>query len=196
MTVSQSLAPCGTAVLDANVLAPLVKRRVMLTLSQLGLYCAVFTPRLLDEARHAQGRFSHGRAERYRSEVATLQNTDMCAPDPADLPEISLPDRDDLHVLAAAVEYGASVIVTENIRDFPRRHLTPLGVEVLPPDRFAERAIAMGHLPLADIYTRLSTALDDQDTEDLLALLQRGGLKRTVRLLSPPSETAVTSNRR
>ena len=45
-------------------------------------------------------------------------------------------DSGDLHVVQAARDAQASVIVTENARDFPLRHLRPLGIERLSPDAF------------------------------------------------------------
>ena len=41
------------------------------------------------------------------------------------LPGITLPDPNDRHVVAAAVECGASLIVTWNTKDFPARGLRP-----------------------------------------------------------------------
>jgi hypothetical protein len=56
----------------------------------------------------------------------------------AHIPTLTLPDEDDRHVLAAAIEAGASVIVTLNLKHFPRRNLTPYGIRPLPPDAFLE----------------------------------------------------------
>jgi hypothetical protein len=52
------------------------------------------------------------------------------------IPALTLPDPDDRHVLAAAIEAGARVIVTFNLVDFPRTELEPHGVEAVHPDDF------------------------------------------------------------
>lgn len=49
---------------------------------------------------------------------------------------ITLPDPGDRHVVAAAAEAGASVIVTWNVRDFPAAELRRHGLRKLTPDRF------------------------------------------------------------
>ena len=55
--------------------------------------------------------------------------------------QLALPDPDDRHVLAAAICAGATVIVTENVDDFPSETLAPLGVEALTPDQFVGRLL-------------------------------------------------------
>ena len=47
-----------------------------------------------------------------------------------------MPDPDDRHVLAAAIEAGAEAIITFNLRDFPIHLLAPFGVAAHHPDRF------------------------------------------------------------
>jgi hypothetical protein len=54
----------------------------------------------------------------------------------ARIPVLCLPDENDRHVIAAAIEGRASVIVTYNLRDFPREALAPCGVRPIHPDAF------------------------------------------------------------
>lgn len=56
----------------------------------------------------------------------------------ARVPALTLPDEDDRHVLAAAIEAGAETIVTFNLRHFPRKALAPYDLRALPPDLFLE----------------------------------------------------------
>lgn len=49
---------------------------------------------------------------------------------------VSLPDPDDRHVVAAAIESGAALIVTWNTRDFPARALLPHRLRAQRPDAF------------------------------------------------------------
>ncbi|WP_395666313.1 PIN domain-containing protein [Methylocella sp.] len=59
------------------------------------------------------------------------------------IPTITLPDADDRHVVAAAIEAKASHILTWNLRDFPAEALKSHGLVCQTPDAF-----------LADIYDR------------------------------------------
>jgi hypothetical protein len=52
------------------------------------------------------------------------------------IPNLALPDKDDRHVLAAAIQCGADAIVTFNTKDFPRDVAARYGLEILHPDDF------------------------------------------------------------
>ena len=52
------------------------------------------------------------------------------------IPQLNLPDPDDHHVLALAIHTGAKFILTSNRKDFPKRVLDPLGIDVLTPNQF------------------------------------------------------------
>jgi hypothetical protein len=62
----------------------------------------------------------------------TRQLMDKAAPDALVtgyqhlIPGLLLPDKDDRHVLAAAIRCGASLIVTCNLEDFPAEALSPI----------------------------------------------------------------------
>jgi predicted nucleic acid-binding protein len=47
-----------------------------------------------------------------------------------------LPDPDDRHVFAAAIQCHASMIVTLNLKDFPTKSLKPYGIQAVHPDDF------------------------------------------------------------
>jgi len=49
---------------------------------------------------------------------------------------LTLPDPDDRHVLAAAIETGADAIVTENQKDFPADVVRPHGIVAVRADAF------------------------------------------------------------
>src|SRR5271170_5373088 len=52
------------------------------------------------------------------------------------IPGLVLPDKDDRHVLAAAIRCGASLIVTCNLADFGAEALSPFDIEARHPDEF------------------------------------------------------------
>jgi hypothetical protein len=60
-----------------------------------------------------------------------------------------LPDRDDEHVVAAAVVSGAGAIVTHNVKDFPAGKI-PNGLEVVSPAEFAANTVALDPLRAFD----------------------------------------------
>jgi predicted nucleic acid-binding protein len=52
------------------------------------------------------------------------------------IPEVTLPDPDDRHVVAAAIVAQASLLLTWNLRDFPERDLKGFSVRAMTPDEF------------------------------------------------------------
>jgi hypothetical protein len=77
------------------------------------------------------------------------------------IPTLALPDPDDRHVLAAAIQSQASSIITFNLSDFPASVLQPFHIEAIHPDEFIVQ-------------------LWDEHPEAVLeaARLQRAGLKK------------------
>ena len=128
------------AFLDANVLYPTVLREIFFRVARAGLYTPVWSPRVLEEwARTAA---KHGGAQDEflaRGEIVALGAAFPGASiqhDPADEARFWLPDPSDIHVLAAAVAGKAAVIVTQNLKDFPRSELEAFDMRAEAPDAF------------------------------------------------------------
>jgi hypothetical protein len=49
---------------------------------------------------------------------------------------LTLPDEKDRHVLAAAIKTNANVIVTNNLKDFPKEYLATFGLKAKGVDDF------------------------------------------------------------
>lgn len=63
------------------------------------------------------------------------------------LPRLTLPDREDVHVLAATIAGHADCIVTFNLKDFPVSAVEPFGIEVIHPDRFIVSPLDLDYVP-------------------------------------------------
>jgi hypothetical protein len=128
------------AVLDACVLYSAPLRDVLLEMTVDGL----FLPRWSD-AIHEEW-ISHVLENRPDLDRSLLRRTrqlmERAFPDALvagyqkHVAEVVLPDSDDRHVVAAAVASGATVIVTNNVRDFPAAALEPLKIIVQRPEDF------------------------------------------------------------
>lgn len=130
-----------TAILDANVLYPMMLRDFPITLATTGLYRAKWTEQIHDEwVRN----LLNDRPELEVRIQTTRSLMNEAVPDclvvgyEALIQGLELPDPDDRHVLAAAIRCGAQIIVTHNLKDFPADVLTEFGIEAMPPDEFLE----------------------------------------------------------
>lgn len=65
-------------------------------------------------------------------------------------------DAGDRHVLAAAVAGRADVVVTNNVRHFPRDVMDPLHIETLTPDRFLCLQYDLAPVLVVDVIKRQS----------------------------------------
>jgi predicted nucleic acid-binding protein len=130
------------AVLDANVLFPFRLRDILLRFSDAGLFQARWSDRILAEWTDSllnlrPELLDSIRSQRAAMELAFPEATVVPDQQPLDLP--SLPDPGDQHVLATAVTCGATVIVTQNLRDFPSKTLSNLEIEAVDGNTFLAR---------------------------------------------------------
>lgn len=127
------------ALLDANLFVPTWVADPLLSLAEAHLYEPAWSQEIMDEAKRAIMKVRHAsaaRAEDYLSAVNQafpFAKTD--SRETADV-DIELPDADDRHVAVSALQAGASVIVTYNLKDFPASALVPFGLHAESPDTF------------------------------------------------------------
>lgn len=126
------------AVLDANVLFPTILREILCDLAAAGLYRPIWSPRILDEWRHVAARLGPDAAAVAGAEIALLHSRfpDACIDPAGTVLALDLPDPADAHVVEAAMAGGADLIVTANLRDFPRAAMAGLGLRAIHPDAF------------------------------------------------------------
>ena len=68
--------------------------------------------------------------------------------------ELNLPDKDDNHVLAAAIKSNSKVIVTANIKDFPNDLLSNYNILAQHPDDFL---VTLANLHKSEFLSSLKT---------------------------------------
>lgn len=127
------------AALDACVLYPTVLREILIGAADAGLYAPVWSARILSEWQHAAARLGPDQQAVAGAEIALLRlaRPDAEAPDDGTAAAgFDWPDPADRHVAEAALAAGAGLIVTANLRDFPRRVLGALGLQAVHPDAF------------------------------------------------------------
>ncbi len=176
------------AFLDACVLYPTVMREVLLGIAGAGAYRPLWSPRVLEEWARAARKVAGGEAV-VRGEIALLRAAWPGAevrPGEATMARMWLRDADDVHVLAAASDAGADVLVTSNLRDFPRGDAAAEGLRVLSPDAFSmERWLADGDAVAGAVERVRATAeAISGGPQPVRALLKRVGMPRLGKALA------------
>lgn len=98
------------------------------------------------------------------------------------IPTITLPDSDDRHVLAAAIHSSASVSVTYNLKDFPKKIICQHGIEAQHPDEFLMNLFDLSSetVCLAAKRHRASLKSPSKTLAEYLSTLEKQSLKTTV----------------
>jgi predicted nucleic acid-binding protein len=125
--------------LDACVIYPTVMREMLLGVARTGAYTPMWSARILEEWALAARKLGPQGEAQARGEVAMV----LAAWPKAIVPvhagleaRLWLPDSNDIHVLAAAVNGNADGIITMNAKDFPRGILAEEGLSRNDPDAF------------------------------------------------------------
>ena len=176
-------------VIDTCVLYPTVMRALVLGAAKAGHFDPIWSPRILEEWARAAVKLGPLGEAQARSEIALLR-ADWPAAERAEAPHIAkrlwLPDENDIHVLAVAVDTGADMIMTLNAKDFPRGTLSQEGLDRIDPDGCLMRFYAADPDDLHAVAQEvLNTArqLSGRDW-DMRALLKKARLPRLAKALT------------
>ena len=132
--------PTVRAVLDTNVLWPNYLRCTLLRLGHpdLGLYEPLWSNRILDDLGRTLRERRGLTADAWERLRALMREAfpDASQDPPNELIDQMSNNREDRHVLAAAVAGRAGHLVTWNVDHFPSEACLPWGIEVTTPDAF------------------------------------------------------------
>ncbi len=173
--------------IDACVLYPTVLREIIVGLAATGYFEPLWSARILEEWARAAAR--NADEDIARGEIAILQaqwpQSEVTVTE-ATLERLWLPDVDDIHVLAAAVDSKTDAILTLNIRDFPTRILSAEGILRRDPDGFLYEALGEEPQTVRQVVETVhGTACRLSGEElDLRALLKRARLPRLGKALT------------
>ena len=94
---------------------------------------------------------------------------------------MELPDRDDRHVLAAAIKANVNLIVTNNLSDFPAAELAKYGLEAKSADDFLTDIIDLNQTRALEAFKELvaNRRSPELDAYQVLDQFRKVGLKNT-----------------
>ncbi len=185
--------PRYTAVLDACVLVPIALADTLLRVAEKGLYRPLWTDRILSEAQAALEEIhpSIDVSKRFASMREAFDDSLITGWEDLE-GGLSLPDKDDRHVVAAAIKGGAQAILTANLADFPIAALGPLGLEAVHPDDFLLDQLDLSPPTILQLIREQAahTRRPPLTPQDLATLLGRAGVPgfadEILRLMSTP----------
>ena len=118
---------------------PTVMREMLLGVARRGAFTPLWSARILEEWRRAALKLGPEGAAQAEAEALWLTRDWPKAEVPVKPgleARLWLPDPADIHVLAAAIAGSADLIVTLNVKDFPRNILAEEGLSRADPDGF------------------------------------------------------------
>lgn len=174
---------------DACVLYPAPLRDLLMQLALTGLYQAKWSQHIHEEWIRNVLKSRPDITREQLENIKTLMNQHagdaLVHNYEALIPSLTLPDKNDNHVLAAAIYSSASVILTFNLKDFPSSILDQYGIEARHPDEFISHLIDLSPdvICTATKICRKRLKNPPFDRERYLNNLKRQSLLTTVKKL-------------
>ena len=170
-------------VLDTNVIFPLWIRDLLLWFAYHDLYTIKWSKHIFDEwldvmiqkgipkdealkrTNIVNNAFPDALVENYEPLIDTLE----------------LPDDKDKHILAAAIKTNASLIVTNNLKDFPKEYLLSFGLSAKCADDFFTDIIDLNHETSIKAFRDLVLIKKNPPLDEfqVLDIFRKNGLKET-----------------
>lgn len=154
-----------TALLDACVLHPAPIADAMMSVHSAGLCTVKWTDRIDEEWISAVLRnrpdLTREKLTRRRDAMrdAVLDWEISATRYEALMPCLTLPDANDVHMLAAAISGHVECVVTANHRDFPSNVMSTYGLEVIHPDDFLVYQLDLDPIPALAAFKEMRRRL-------------------------------------
>jgi len=126
------------AVLDTNVIYPIIIRDLLFWFAYYELYTPKWSNTIFKEWKEVMIRKGITKDEAEKR----VQRANIAFPDALVInyetliANLTLPDENDKHVVAAAIKSNADIIVTNNLKDFPEEHLNSFDIKAKSADDF------------------------------------------------------------
>lgn len=170
-----------TCVLDTNIIYPIEIRDVLFWFAHYELFTPKWSNHIFDEWEKVMKEKGVGEEEiKKRTNRANLAFPDALVSNYEPLIEtLTLPDLKDRHVMAAAIKTNANVIITNNLKDFPKDYLGTFGLSVKSADDFITDIIDLNHEKAVEAFRKLvlNRRNPDLDEFEVLDILRKNGLK-------------------
>lgn len=189
-----------SVIYDACVLFPPSLRDLLIRLAQKDVFQARWTQQILDEMVEGilRERADLSRSQLERTAELMCEGVRDCLVYNHEtlIPALELPDSNDRHVLAAAIKSGAQVIVTSNLKDFPKSALEQWKIEAQSPDRFVLHVLELAPARVVAAIQQQADALRNppMSVSHVLGRLKRNGLNESVAQISELMGVAAIEN--
>ncbi|MDJ0034177.1 MULTISPECIES: PIN domain-containing protein [Pantoea] len=176
-------------VLDACVIYPNMLRDLLMEVGKSGLYQPKWTATIHDEWQRNLVENVPDLTREKLKRVEELMNKalpDALVTGFENLIEgVSLPDSDDRHVVAAAIRSDSEVIVTFNLKDFPKESLAEFDIEAIHPDEFIADLLDLNQALVLQAVQRQRARLKNppKSVDEYFDILLKLGLPKTVKAL-------------
>ena len=177
------------ALLDTCVIYPTVMREMLLGVAAQGAFTPVWSARIIAEWLRAARKLGPAGQVQAQGEAALLAKEWPEAEtgwSPSLEARLWLPDRSDIHVLAAAVAASADVNITVNAKDFPRNVLAEERISRADPDSFLMGIWKARPEMLADVAAQVKARAEEIDGRawDMRRFLKKARLPRLAKALA------------